>query len=186
MKKLMIALAAVAFAAVSQAAVVNWSTGRIKAPGEDGTGWSDTGISGSGYAATVYFWASSTDAGDISKALDITGDSSSTISSGQLKGTASTFDSGTYYTQVVVTKGDSTLTSQIGMFTVNTASLNPDVDVTFYSGAGITDMSGNAFPSGTGKRGAYTDAGWQTVPEPTSGLLLLLGVAGLALRRRRA
>ena len=27
---------------------------------------------------------------------------------------------------------------------------------------------------------------WQSVPEPTSGLLLLIGVAGLALRRRRA
>ena len=27
---------------------------------------------------------------------------------------------------------------------------------------------------------------WQVVPEPTSGLMLLLGVAGLALKRKRA
>ena len=41
---------------------------------------------------------------------------------------------------------------------------------------------------GTDWLGANGDTAitWQSVPEPTSGLLLLLGVAGLALRRRRA
>lgn len=31
---------------------------------------------------------------------------------------------------------------------------------------------------------ALTGASWQSIPEPTSGLLMLLGVAGLALRRK--
>lgn len=31
----------------------------------------------------------------------------------------------------------------------------------------------------------YAGAGWYAVPEPTSGLLLLLGMAGLALKRKR-
>ena len=35
--------------------------------------------------------------------------------------------------------------------------------------------------------GSYSAPGWYTaVPEPTSGLLMLLGMAGLALRRKRA
>ena len=48
-----------------------------------------------------------------------------------------------------------------------------------------TDAS-KAFVTTSGA--AYSGAGWytQSVPEPTSGLLMLLGMAGLALRRRRA
>ena len=34
--------------------------------------------------------------------------------------------------------------------------------------------------------GTKTASNWQAVPEPTSGLLLLLGMAGLALKRKRA
>ena len=33
---------------------------------------------------------------------------------------------------------------------------------------------------------AASSATWTAVPEPTSGLLMLLGMAGLALRRKRA
>ena len=48
-------------------------------------------------------------------------------------------------------------------------------------------MSGDAAKSASG---GYQGAGWYTassnVPEPTSGLLMLLGVAGLALKRKRA
>ena len=48
----------------------------------------------------------------------------------------------------------------------------------------VTASSKKAFDAASG----YSAAGWytQSVPEPTSGLLMLLGMAGLALRRRRA
>ena len=43
----------------------------------------------------------------------------------------------------------------------------------------------NTSLSGLSGEGTWTVKGFTAVPEPTSGLLLLLGVAGLALRRRR-
>ena len=43
----------------------------------------------------------------------------------------------------------------------------------------------NTSLNGLSGEGTWTVKGFTAVPEPTSGLLLLLGVAGLALRRRR-
>lgn len=60
----------------------------------------------------------------------------------------------------------------------------------------LEDSAGNVFTSGTRQLKAQaTSTGtlnfaatgsWAAVPEPTSGLLVLLGMAGLALRRRHA
>ena len=59
-----------------------------------------------------------------------------------------------------------------------------------------TDAAGNTYQSetvssmawavGTGSISFEGNGTWTAVPEPTSGLLMLLGMAGLALRRKRA
>ena len=62
----------------------------------------------------------------------------------------------------------------------NYATTASNKAVSFTSSTGIKTASWASFSSTAGQ-------GWQTmaVPEPTSGLLLLLGMAGLALKRKR-
>ena len=50
-----------------------------------------------------------------------------------------------------------------------------EATVTFGTKNGVANFSSS-----------LSSATWQAVPEPTSGLLMLVGLAGLALRRRRA
>ena len=49
-------------------------------------------------------------------------------------------------------------------------------------------MTGDIWALNGAASAGYSGAGWYSasVPEPTSGLLLLLGMAGLALKRKRA
>ena len=84
---------------------------------------------------------------------------------------------GQVYSIILLEKnGVTSLDGYEGYYTIvtgeSTAGVIPGVTTTYY--ADFTNATASA----------YTTS--QMVPEPTSGLLMLLGMAGLALRRRRA
>ena len=67
-------------------------------------------------------------------------------------------------------------------------SARPGAKYTFYYGESAADGGAITLNPISGVESGYlrTDPAPAPVPEPTSGLLLLLGVAGLALKRKRA
>ena len=181
MKKLMCVIGAVALAVSAQAASVKWTCTNVK---EDGTA-----VSGIAYfvnAATLSqeTLATFTSASDFTSALSgmyswtpgTAGNYGTTASNSELGLTDATtgysaylliFDTATitdeskYYTTVV--KEFATLSG------TETSSIGYLSQTSRISTVGWTDVSSGS-----------------SVPEPTSGLLMLIGMAGLALRRKRA
>ncbi len=183
MKKIMIALVAVALATVSQAASFNWMTSGTNAAktfyGPDGS----STIAGS----TVYLLEASV----VSQASLVEGirggktigdftTASSAILDTNSRLAQKTFDYGTagntYNFYMAIIDGDNVFVSDAK----EVAAQQADTVAVSFSGIKTATQSLKA-------DGAYAGAGWYAaVPEPTSGLLMLLGIAGLALRRRRA
>ena len=178
MKKIMITIGAVAIAAVVQAGTFNWGTGMAQYIYAAG-GASKLGDTYTAYLFDANTYAQATAVADLSvSGIDFAKkmDSTSITSAGAIssKSVAVTADVN-YAMYILVVDGDNVY-------------IGPEK---VYAGPGEGKSSTVQFSTTTSSKlavqtTAYNGAGWYAAPEPTSGLLLLLGVAGLALKRKRA
>ena len=185
MKKLTIVLAAVAIATYAQAAAFSWktsATGKVYEPGTttllasstaylfDATTVTQTSLveAFAGGSLDLATKAKLSSASISNGAIATTGFSDSTAAGGSLTA---------YFASVVTLDGDDYLfisaASTVAAYESSTSAMQFNAKAA--SQAAAMQASGG-----------YAGAGWYAVPEPTSGLLMLLGMAGLALRRHRA
>lgn len=177
MKKLLIAAAIVCAAVIVQAATVNWTISGVKAEGNTSptAGWAVMAFYtevGAGSAAIESAIQSKTAESLAFEATTL----AVTLSKGKVNahdataaGITDTSKSYDFYF-VVFNDADATKATQYAM----QSALSQD----------YSSMAGKYQIASTFS--ASTPWASTAVPEPTSGLLMLLGMAGLALRRRRA
>jgi len=168
MKKLLIIVGVAMVAGFANAAAVSWNSGVFTAgfTGPDGNSLANS----TAYTMTVNFYSDSAGKNLVT---------SSTVTKAKANGaynskTGDAFTAGgTYYVTAILTENEGTKSTGFTLAEFSVPS-NGDGSINFTTGAGFKT------------EGVQYTSGWMAAPEPTSGLLLLLGVAGLALRRKRA
>ena len=181
MKKLVFMLACVAGLSVANAGSVNWSA------------WDDSGSSATDLAFYLFEGDLTTGStiGSITDAASAATYVSSAVDSTQLDHTDGFYGEGsirglssgakTYYALVfnAADVADATGYKVLGAYGVDvpgSGAANFDMDLTGLTSSGYTSIGGSTPPT----------PGPGGIPEPTSGLLLLVGGSMLALRRRRS
>ena len=179
MKKLLIAAAVAVIGIVTNAASLDWSTyGYIN----DGSADTDWITGGQAYLVQV------TDAATFAIANDLTITGGSIVDStsldagsagGTWNGTDALVDGTAYKFAVIITDQGSSITPPTtGVYGVD------DNSGALYNVVWNASTGGGFMPPDTYEGASISTA--VAAPEPTSGLLLLLGMAGLALKRKRA
>ncbi len=180
MKKLMILVAAASLAGLVNAATCNWSGSAValKSATDDPTKY------------TVYL-------------LDATVTDASTMAGYLTNGDTSYLAAATVTTTAGIAVGSPATAARWGKngfgsytagdaYTYYTVIFNDAVDsadyfmITAEKAATVPSSGSLAMSFGSQASNSWVAMGSSPVPEPTSGLLMLLGMAGLALRRRRA
>lgn len=189
MKKLLMALSCVVVACSVHAAALNWTITNVKTP-------ADSSVAGAGYMAYLFMTSqtvASTTGDNFGVANTTTAAAVAALTSGAFADYASTYAAASKATGTA--GGVTGATGYYGNFNAGDALTAFAVIIDASDPASmqnyiITSEVSASWTSGTGAKvlgfGSQASATWTAVPEPTSGLLMLLGMAGLALRRRRA
>ena len=189
MKKLMIAACAIALAGVVQAATATWGSGAIRTAEDADGGWSSTAVNAAGALVTmnIYFIDSET-YDDLAEATQQEIYDAYSRLNPNLTGQNKNATTGALIGAITINESAETALEAIE-YAVAIATYTDET----YGDMFIATRAKTTYNAGT-KRGSATGiiatvGNWQgpgDVPEPTSGLLMLLGMAGLALRRKHA
>lgn len=192
MKKLLL-LAAVGMTVMAQAASYNWISGAIKTPADKTGGWSSTAVTSGSVSAYLFVIDQDMYNSLYSSTVKTLSDNVYNAYASKLAtATASKSTGATISLNDGKTDWGAGSEQYVALLYILT-----DGDDKYYIGnVGYSSMSAAqnktiqnlATNIGGGTGTSMTGVGWQAaaVPEPTSGLMLLLGVSLMALKRKRA